>query len=228
MENIASNLQAVIDRIRTAETRFGREPGSVRLLAVSKTHSPGALRAAVAAGQRDFGENYLQEALSKIAALGSERLIWHYIGPVQSNKTRQLAENFHWLHSLDREKIAHRLSAARPPGLPPLNVCIQVNISNEASKSGVAPTAVADLANIVTELPGLHLRGLMVIPAPGASFDRQRAAFARSRALYDELTGLGLSMDTLSMGMSDDLEAAVAEGSNLVRVGTAIFGQRRA
>jgi len=227
MENIEENLLKIRARIVAAEQKNGRPAGSVSLLAVSKTHAADMIRTAVAAGQHNFGENYLQEALDKIEILPQTDLIWHFIGPIQTNKTRQLAENFHWVHSVDRFKVAKRLSESRPVHLAPLNVCIQVNISGEASKSGVAPEQVAELARQILPLPGLSLRGLMVIPAPQTDFDLQCVAFRQTRQLLQELNASGLQLDTLSMGMSDDLEAAIAEGATLVRIGTAIFGTRQ-
>ena len=194
----------------------------VRLLAVSKTWP-----AAVAAGQRAFGENYVQEGVAKVDELAGLGLEWHFIGPLQSNKTRLVANRFSWVHSIDRLKIAERLSEQRDVHLPPLEVCIQVNVSGEASKSGVAPPDLPELARAVAALPRLRLRGLMTIPEPTPDVALQRARFASLRAMRDELNAAGLALDTLSMGMSDDLEAAIAEGSTLVRVGTAIFGSRR-
>lgn len=226
MTTIAANLQAVRARIDAACRAAGRDPGAVALLAVSKTFGADAVRAAHAAGQRDFGENYIQEALDKIAALRALPLQWHCIGPIQSNKTRLVAEHFDWAHTLDRLKIAERLSAQRPDGRAPLNVCIQVNIDAGASKSGVAPAEALALAHAVAALPRLRLRGLMTIPEPAPDFDAARAVHARAKALFDQLNAAGLGLDTLSMGMSADLEAAIAAGSTMVRVGTAIFGAR--
>ncbi|WP_017365683.1 YggS family pyridoxal phosphate-dependent enzyme [Methylococcus capsulatus] len=224
MLELQENLQAVRQRIRGAEQACGRPEDSVRLVAVSKTQPAAVLRAAYDLGQREFGENYLQEAMEKQDLLADLDIVWHFIGPIQSNKTRLLAERFDWVHSIDRLKIAQRLNDQRPPGRAPLNVCIQVNIGGEPTKSGVTPAAVAELAQAVAALPRLRLRGLMAIPAPTADEREQRAAFSRLREL---LEGLGMpGLDTLSMGMSDDLEAAVAEGTTLVRVGTAIFGRR--
>ena len=206
----------------------------MRLLAVSKTFGPEAVQEAVAAGQRAFGENYLQEGLDKIRALAealpaplAAALEWHFIGPIQSNKTRPIAENFAWVHTVEREKIAQRLSEQRPAGMAPLNICLQVNISGEASKSGVAPAELPALARAVVALPNLKLRGLMAIPEPEEDFERQRAAFAQLRQLYEQLRADGFALDTLSMGMSADLPAAVFEGATIVRVGSAIFGARR-
>lgn len=277
MTTIASRLQAVLSRIEAAAVMAGRSPGDIRLVAVSKTFPPADIAEANAAGQLAFGENYLQEAVAKIAALGSlglerrpaspegpllhplERhvaspdggnrtsagdvhpssgvastqagpllrpLEWHFIGPIQSNKTRQIAELFDWVHSVDRLKIAERLSISRPTGRPPLAICIQVNVSGEESKSGVRPDEVLALAEVVSRLTGLRLRGLMAIPEPTPDNRVQRARFRLLGQLRDDLARHGLGLDTLSMGMSDDLEAAIAEGSTLVRVGRAIFGER--
>jgi len=226
MTSIAANLQAVRARIAAACIGAGRAVESVQLLAVSKTWPAASVREAVAAGQRAFGENYVQEAVDKAAQLAEPGLEWHFIGPLQSNKTRLVAENFAWAHSVDRLKIAARLAAQRPPGLAPLQVCIQVNVSGEASKSGCAPDQAAALAHAVAALPGLRLRGLMAIPEPGEDSSLQRSRFALLRQLRDRLNAEGLSLDTLSMGMSDDLEAAIMEGATIVRIGTAIFGKR--
>jgi len=224
MNGIAERLAATRLRLRLAERQAGRAQGSAGLIAVGKTWGPDALAQAYAQGQRDFGENYLQEALAKQDELKDLDIVWHFIGPIQSNKTKPLAERFQWVHSVDRLKIAQRLSEQRPADLPPLNVCLQVNVSGEASKSGVAPAELGALARSVAALPRLKLRGLMAIPAPAEDFAAQRMAF---RGLREALEGLGLDgLDTLSMGMSDDLEAAVWEGATWVRVGTAIFGQR--
>ena len=222
MGSIADNLQAVKSRIAVAGRAAGREPGAVALLAVSKSHAPALIRQAHAAGQHAFGENYVQEALDKMAQLADLPLEWHLVGPLQSNKTRAVAERFDWVHTLDREKVARRLSEQRPAGRAPLHVLIQVNVSGEASKSGVAPAEVAALAAAIATLRNLRLRGLMAIPEPGAPQSR----FAEIGALFRGLRG-ELGLDTLSLGMSDDLEAAIAAGSTLVRVGTAIFGARR-
>ncbi|MCA1924649.1 MAG: YggS family pyridoxal phosphate-dependent enzyme [Thiobacillus sp.] len=213
-------------RISAAARQAGRDPGSLCLLAVSKTFDAAAVRAMAACGHRAFGENYVQEAQGKIAALARLQLEWHFIGPIQSNKTRPIAERFAWVHSVDRLKIAERLSAQRPSGLLPLSVCIEVNISGETSKSGVAPAELPALAAAVAALPGLRLRGLMAIPAPVSGMAAQRAAFRRVRELFDDLRARGHALDTLSMGMSNDLEAAILEGATLVRVGTALFGSR--
>ena len=223
---IGDKLQQVQARIVTACTAAGRDPASVRLLAVSKTFPAEALRAAHAAGQRAFGENYVQEGLEKAAELRALGLQWHFIGPLQSNKTRVVAETFDWVHSIDRLKIAERLSEQRPGSLPPLHVCLQVNVSGEDSKSGVALDEVPSLARQVAALPRLQLRGLMAIPAPADDLAQQREPFRRLREAYERLKSDGLPLDTLSMGMTHDLEAAIAEGATLVRVGTAIFGER--
>ncbi len=228
MTPIAANLQAVIVRICDAARAAGRDPASIRLLAVSKTHSAETVRLAAACGQRAFGENYVQEAVDKVTALQTCDLEWHFIGPIQSNKTRLLAASFDWVHSVDRLKIAQRLSAQRPSDLPPLNVCIQVNVSGETSKSGVTPHEIAPLVSAVSTLPGLALRGLMTIPEPTDNTVLQRERFASLRRMRDELIKAGYALDTLSMGMSDDLEAAIAEGATIVRVGSAIFGSRSA
>ena len=223
MSTIAENIAKVGERIREAAQASGRDLDGIGLLAVSKTKPAAAVREAFAAGVRDFGENYLQEALDKQAELSELPLIWHFIGPIQSNKTKPIAEHFAWVHSVDRLKIAQRLSEQRPAGLPPLNICLQVNVSAEASKSGCAPAELAALAQAVSQLPNLRLRGLMAIPEPTDDVAAQRAAFARLRELRD---GLPLPLDTLSMGMSHDLDAAIAEGATWVRIGTALFGAR--
>lgn len=223
MSTIATNIAKVGTRIREAAQAVARDPDEVRLLAVSKTQPAGAIREASDAGQRDFGENYLQEALEKQADLRDLSLCWHFIGPIQSNKTKLIAEHFDWVHSVDRLKIAQRLSDQRPPELPPLNVCLQVNVSGEASKSGCEPLDVPELAQAIAALPRLRLRGLMAIPEPTDDPAEQRAAFARLRQLQSELN---LDLDTLSMGMSQDLEAAIAKGATWVRIGTALFGAR--
>lgn len=223
MSTIAENIAKVGERIREAAQASGRDLDGIGLLAVSKTKPAAAVREAFAAGLRDFGENYLQEALDKQAELSELPLIWHFIGPIQSNKTKPIAEHFAWVHSVDRLKIAQRLSEQRPTGLPSLNICLQVNVSAEASKSGCAPAELAALAQAVSQLPNLRLRGLMAIPEPTDDVAAQRAAFARLRELRD---GLPLPLDTLSMGMSHDLDAAIAEGATWVRIGTALFGAR--
>ena len=221
-----TRLHAVLGRIRAAEQRFQRPPGSVRLLAVGKTQPAAAIAALAAAGQRDFGENYFQEALDKMTELATLELEWHFIGPMQANKTRGIAEHFAWVHSVDRLKIAERLSAQRPDHLPPLNVCLQVNIDREPTKHGLDEAELAEVAHAVATLPRLRLRGLMAIPAPAAEFTAQRRPFAQLRKLRERLADAGLVLDTLSAGMSDDLEAAIAEGATLVRIGTALFGSR--
>jgi pyridoxal phosphate enzyme (YggS family) len=226
MTTIAYNLQAVREAIAAAAIKAGRRPDDVGLLAVSKTFAPAALREAYNAGQTCFAESYVQEALDKIIALQDLPIEWHYIGPIQSNKTRAIAENFVWVHSLDRLKIAERLSEQRPAYLPPLQVCLQVNISLEASKSGIAPNGVSALAHAITKLPNLKLRGLMAVPAPSNASAEQRQPFAQLRRLRDQLNQESLHLDTLSMGMSHDFAAAIAEGATMVRIGTAIFGNR--
>ena len=227
MSMIPENIAKVQVRIADASKVSGRAPGSVQLLAVSKTRPAAAIREAAACGLRDFGENYLQEALGKQAELTDLDLAWHFIGPIQSRKARALAEHFDWVHSVDRLKVAEQLSARRPAALAPLNICLQVNISGEDSKSGCSPAELPALGAAVAALPGLRLRGLMAIPEPTTDVAAQHAAFARLRQLRDELAGqLGIELDTLSMGMSDDLEAAIAEGASWVRIGSALFGAR--
>lgn len=226
MTVIATRLQTVHARIAAACHAAGRDPASVALLAVSKTFGPDAVRAAHAAGQTAFGENYIQEGVEKITALTDLPLQWHCIGPMQSNKTRLVAEHFQWAQTVDRLKIAQRLSEQRPEGLPPLQVCLQVNVDGGATKSGVAPQELPALARAVAALPRLRLRGLMCIPDPQPDFESMKAVFLRARVLYEQLRAAGLPLDTLSMGMSSDLEAAIHAGSTMVRVGTAIFGGR--
>jgi PLP dependent protein len=226
MASISAKLQQVRHRIALACSAAGRDVRSVTLLAVSKTFPVSDLRAAFDAGQRAFGENYVQEALAKVDALAALAIEWHLIGPLQSNKTRAVAERFDWVHSLDRLKIAQRLSDQRPAHLPPLNVCLEVNIDGEESKSGLVPDEVAEVARAVANLPRLRLRGLMAIPEPVQDLEAQRIPHRRLRELFEQLQRDGLALDTLSMGMSADLEAAIAEGATLVRVGTAIFGAR--
>ncbi|WP_017903480.1 YggS family pyridoxal phosphate-dependent enzyme [Pseudomonas asplenii] len=223
MTTIADNIASVAARIRAAAQAAGRDGADVHLLAVSKTKPAAAIREAHAAGIRDFGENYLQEALGKQAELTDLPLSWHFIGPIQSNKTRAIAEHFDWVHSVDRLKIAQRLSEQRPANLPPLNICIQVNVSGEASKSGCAPADLPALAAAIGALPNLVLRGLMAIPEPTQERAAQDAAFATVRTLQNSLD---LPLDTLSMGMSHDLESAIAQGATWVRIGTALFGAR--
>lgn len=226
MTTIQEQLKAVQARIHTACQAAGRADDAVTLLAVSKTFPAEAVQAAYDAGQTQFGENYIQEAVQKITALRHLPLVWHCIGPIQSNKTRLVAEHFDWVHTVDRLKIAQRLSEQRPAHLPPLQVCIQVNIDGGPTKSGVAPDDVLALAQAVRALPHLQLRGLMCIPEPAADFVAECAVFQLARALFDDLNASGLALDTLSMGMSADLEAAIASGSTMVRVGSAIFGAR--
>ncbi len=232
MNTISFNLEQVRARIAAACQAAGRDASGVKLLAVSKTFGPPAVREAMACGQQAFGENYLQEAVDKMAALagdtGAGDLEWHCIGPIQSNKSRLVAEHFDWAHTVDRLKIAQRLSQQRPAGRAPLNVCIQVNIDGGANKSGVMPQDALALAQEVSQLPGLTLRGLMTIPEPVTGFESQRALHERARALFEQLRAQGIALDTLSMGMTDDLEAAIAAGSTMVRVGSAIFGKRAA
>jgi len=223
MSTLADNLSAISARIASAAQAAGRDPASVQLLAVSKTKPASAIREIHAAGVRDVGENYLQEALNKQQALSDLPLIWHFIGPIQSNKTKAIAEHFDWVHSVDRLKIAQRLSEQRPAGLAPLNICLQVNVSGEDSKSGCAAADLPALAKAVAALPNLRLRGLMAIPEPTDDRAAQEAAFATLRKLQEDL---GLGLDTLSMGMSHDLEAAIAQGATWVRIGTALFGAR--
>lgn len=226
MTTIATQLQTVRARIAAACLAVGRDPQAVRLLAVSKTFGPDAVAEAYAAGQTAFGENYIQEAVEKMAALSHLPLEWHCIGPIQSNKTRLVAQHFAWAHTVDRLKIAQRLSEQRPPELAPLQVCIQVNVDGGPTKSGVVPNEALGLAREVAALPRLCLRGLMCIPEPAPDFEASCAVFMRAKALFDQVNEAGLQLDTLSMGMTADLEAAIHAGSTLVRVGTAIFGGR--
>lgn len=224
MTAIAANMQAV--RSRIARAAAGRAADSIGLLAVSKTFPAVAVRECHECGQRAFGENYLQEALDKMRDLADLAIEWHFIGPLQSNKTRAIAEHFQWVHGIEREKIAQRLNDARPVDLPPLNVCMQVNVSGEASKAGVLPGEEAALAAAIALMPRLRLRGLMTIPEPTSDIALQRRRYGLLRELKEKLQAAGYALDTLSMGMSDDLEAAIAEGATLVRVGSAIFGKR--
>jgi pyridoxal phosphate enzyme (YggS family) len=226
--SIADNITRIRVQIQAACQAAGRAPDSVQLLAVSKTWGTDAVRQAHAAGQTAFGENYIQEAVDKITALRDLPLQWHCIGPIQSNKTRLVAEHFDWVHSVDRLKIAQRLSEQRPPELPPLQVCIQVNVDGGETKSGVSPTDLPELALAVAALPRLQLRGLMTIPEPAETDAQMRAVHRQAKDLFEQLRAQGLSLDTLSMGMSADMAAAIAEGSTMVRVGTAIFGKRDA
>jgi len=227
MDSIAANLQAVRARIARAAQAAQRPAGDILLLAVSKTIPAERIAEAHAAGQRAFGENHAQEAVEKITVLATLSLDWHFIGPIQSNKARVIAQHFGWVHGVERERIAERLNAARPEGMAPLNVCIQVNVSGEASKSGVAPGDEVKLAEAIARLPRLRLRGLMAIPEPTADVMLQRRRFALLRELNDRLRARGHALDTLSMGMSDDFEAAILEGATIVRIGTAIFGARK-
>ena len=226
MTTITLNLRAVRSRIERAAVACGRRPADIALLAVSKTHPAAYIAEAYGSGQHAFGESYAQEAVRKITQLAELSIEWHFIGPLQSNKTRQIAEHFQWVHSIDRERIASRLNEARPEHLQPLDVCIQVNVSGEDSKGGVALGSEHELARAISQLKRLRLRGLMTIPEPTTDSALQRRRFALLRRLKDELNSAGYALDTLSMGMSDDLEAAIAEGATLVRVGTAIFGNR--
>ncbi|MCW9025289.1 MAG: YggS family pyridoxal phosphate-dependent enzyme [Gammaproteobacteria bacterium] len=230
MNTIAQRLEEIQTRITQAEIRFQRPPGSVKLLAVSKTRPLADIEVALAAGQLSFGENYLQDALPKMAALNEKQadnpINWHYIGPIQSNKTSAIAEHFHWVHTVDRLKIAQRLNDQRPDNLLPLNVCIQVNISADPNKSGLNAEETEALAQTIRNLPRLKLRGLMTIPKYETDFDLQRLPFAALQQLFETLNQKGFELDTLSMGMTQDMEAAIAEGATLVRVGTGIFGER--
>lgn len=227
MTTIASALQAVRSKIAEAAAANHRREDEVELIAVSKGVSPEQIDAAYQAGQRHFGESYVQEATAKMAALNSLSIVWHFIGPIQSNKTRDIARFFSWVHSVDRDKIAERLNDARPHASVPLNICLQVNISGEASKQGVAPNALQDLAQATRLMPQLTLRGLMAIPKATPDIVLQRAQFRRLREMQETLNQTGYRLDTLSMGMSEDFEAAIAEGATMVRVGTAIFGRRQ-
>ncbi len=226
MNNIEKNLRHIEDRISAAARACGRDPGSVSLLAVSKKKPATDIRKAYASGQRAFGENYLQEALQKMQELEDLEICWHFIGAIQSNKTRSIAEAFDWAHCIDRAKIARRLSEQRPPNLEPLNVCIQVNLDHEESKAGIDLAELPELARTIATLPGIRLRGLMSIPAPREDVSAQREAFARLATALQFLQQQGIDCDTLSMGMTGDMDAAIAEGSTLVRIGTAIFGER--
>lgn len=226
MKNIAKSLEMTMLRIRQAEQKYGREPGSVKLLAVSKTRPVGEICAVRECGQLDFGENYVQEAVDKILQINDSRLIWHFIGPVQSNKTRLIAGHFQWVHSVDRIKIAQRLNDARPDHLSPLNICIQINISNEKSKSGIIPADLPPLVMACSNLPRLKLRGFMALPEPAANKESQRIPFRQVKMLLDSVNTPLLSLDSLSMGTTGDMDAAIAEGATFVRIGTAIFGAR--
>ncbi len=226
MSSIAQSLEKIRNRVTVLERHYGRPPDGVRVLAVSKTKPADAVRAAAKAGQREFGENHVQDALTKLDALGGLDLVWHFIGPIQSNKTRLIAARFDWVHSIDRAKIARRLNEQRPEGLAPLEVCIQVNLSGESSKSGVDPDQVEELAQLVSGLPQLKLRGLMTLPRPCDDLEQQRPPFAALRGILETLNAAGFGLDTLSMGMTSDMEAAIAEGATIIRIGTAIFGTR--
>lgn len=226
MNNLHERLQQVRLEIAEAERQSGREPGSVKLLAVSKTRAAGDVLALAQLGVSDFGENYVQEARAKIEQLSGHSPTWHFIGPIQSNKTRQTAEHFDWVHSVDRIKVAQRLNAARPTDLPPLNICIQVNVDAEATKSGIDPDEVEQLAGQVLPLSRLNLRGLMALPAPTEDFTAQRRAFMKLRRLQERLNETGYRLDTLSMGTTNDMRAAIAEGATVIRIGTALFGPR--
>ena len=226
--NLVSRYQGLLRRLRTAEKRFDRPNNSVCLVAVSKTYPARDIRTVAQEGQQDFGENQVRDALAKFPELGDLNRTWHFIGPIQSNKCRDIAQNFDWIHSVERLKIARRLSELRPVEMEPLNILLQVNLQNEITKAGISPDAVSELAATVLELPNIRLRGLMAIPAPENDFDRQRSIFSHLRELQERTSQqLGISLDCLSMGMTDDLEAAVAEGATHVRIGTAIFGPRQ-
>ncbi|HEX6930220.1 MAG TPA: YggS family pyridoxal phosphate-dependent enzyme [Gammaproteobacteria bacterium] len=226
MTDIPASLTMVRDAIAAYAREFSRDPDSVRLVAVSKTRPASDIAIALKSGQLDFGENYLQEATPKLETLAGRGAVWHYIGRIQSNKTRELAARFDWVQTVDRERIAVRLNDHRPAALPPLNICLQVNVDAEPQKAGVLPGQLAALADAVVQMPRLRLRGLMAIPAETADFDSQRRAFAQARELFETLREQHRALDTLSMGMSGDLRAAIAEGSTMVRVGTAVFGPR--
>jgi PLP dependent protein len=226
MPFIAQQLNKVHEKMRAAEAKYNRQENSVKLLAVSKRRSVDEILQALAQGQLDFGENYQQEAIGKIETLTDKNVIWHFIGPLQSNKARSIAEHFSWIHSLDRIKIAQRLSALRPIHLPDLNVCIQLNISDESTKSGTSADELFSLAESITALPRLRLRGLMALPAPATDFAEQRQGFRNLRNYFDQLMSAGHDVDTLSMGTTNDMEAAIAEGATIVRIGTALFGPR--
>jgi len=223
---VTENLALIKDLLAFSAVEAGREPDAVTLLAVSKKQPVSSILTAAAAGQRDFGENFVQEGIEKISQIRDRNLIWHFIGHLQTNKTRLVAENFDWVHTIDKLKTARRLSEQRPESLEPLNVCLQVNVDDEASKSGLLPEALPELAAAVAELPGLSLRGLMCLPAARLEFEAQRVPFARLRKMAESLSAIGCRTDTLSMGMSDDYRAAIFEGATIVRIGTAIFGPR--
>lgn len=226
MTDISNNIRAIKNQIHELEKRYHRDPDSVLLLAASKTQSIEKIQEAISVGQTHFGENYLQEALEKITAFATKNLTWHFIGPIQSNKTKKIAEHFSWVQTVADEKIAQRLNDQRPDHLPPLNICLQVNVSGEQTKSGIYPEGLLPLAEFCSSLPRLRLRGLMALPEPKLSIEEQRIQLRKLLLLFNELNTRGFRLDTLSMGMSDDLEAAIAEGSTLVRIGTALFGAR--
>ena len=226
MIGVTENLRKIRDLLHVAAIEANRDPAGVRLLAVSKKQPLEKIREAYAAGQREFGENFVQEGVEKIAAMDKDDIIWHFIGHLQSNKTRVVAENFDWVHTIDKLKTARRLSAQRPDGLPPLNVCLQVNVDDEESKSGVAPEALPELAAACAKLPNIRLRGLMCVPAIREEPDAQRIPFAALRELAEKLRTDGVDTDTLSMGMTADFRAAILEGATIVRIGTALFGER--
>ena len=226
MIRVTENLALIRDLLAKSAVEAQREPGAVKLLAVSKKQPVDKILEAAKAGQRDFGENFVQEGLEKIKLTASEDLVWHFIGHLQTNKTRGVAEHFDWVHTIDRQKTAARLSQQRPPGKPALNICLQVNIDDEDAKSGVDPDALPQLAQAVQEMPNLRLRGLMCLPATRETTDQQREPFAKLRKLAESLASIGIEIDTLSMGMSGDFDAAIAEGATMVRIGTAIFGPR--
>jgi pyridoxal phosphate enzyme (YggS family) len=225
-QNSAVHVNHVRSRILSAALAAGRDPNGVTLVAVTKSKTAESMRLAATAGVTNFGENYLQEALPKLNQLADLALTWHFIGAIQSNKTRDIAERFDWVHSVDRIHVARRLAGQRPFHAPPLNVCLQVELVPEPNKSGVKPAELTSLAHAVAQLPGLRLRGLMCVPPPQPNVDAERAVFAQLRGLLEELNAGGLKLDTLSMGMSGDFESAIAEGATLVRIGTAIFGSR--
>ena len=227
MADIEHNLGKLLSRIRELELLYGRTPGSVKLLAVSKTRTVEEIKSAMACGQYHFGENYMQEALAKIRAINNPRITWHFIGPIQANKTGPVAEHFSWVHSIDRLKIARRLNAMRPPDKPPLNFCIQLNISHEQTKSGISPERLSEFLAALGEFPRLRLRGLMTMPELTDDFQTQRHSFRKLYEYYTHLNNDDLSMDTLSMGTTTDMEAAIAEGATVLRIGTAIFGPRK-
>lgn len=224
--SIGTRLADLKAKIQQIESKYQRESGSTHLLAVSKTKSVEEIAEAISHGQREFGENYLQEAVQKISVLANKKLTWHFIGPIQKNKTKQIAEHFDWVHSVDRLIIAERLNSQRPKSLVPIQICIQVNIDNEATKSGVLVEEIEDIAKVISKLTRIKLRGLMAIPQPSNDINEQRQHFKQLRIQLEKLNDLGLNLDTLSMGMSGDIEAAIAEGATIVRVGTAIFGKR--